>query len=383
MDPVDTSHVGRAFFNASAILRSLFQLGLFDPQSTERLQEWLDCFPPVVLPGTERLDLYPMSMKRCSNRTGYKDFVGVFFPHVWRKMSNTRPSRPKKCRRLGNYVTAVNCLGHDLEVLLAFARTGEIQGGQSAILRTLGGPMRGWVALWPNVSTLVVMTTGSGRLLHPALSSHHARQATVVTYAGSTDWLEQADGYAFTDRLAGRLKAAPMASSCLPRKSEATGLVKYYYPNTWPHDVTMQYPSPYDSKRLWRGPNQRHILASFIGTPTHCSRIDLLGLWLKKNRTGFQVMETVEDKQIYSKILQTSRFCLVLDGHYPWTIRYLDVLQHGCVPVVVSESWHPPLHRLLAWASAAQGQGFPTLMVRPAWIPVLDQILANVEYRLW
>lgn len=64
----------------------------------------------------------------------------------------------------------------------------------------------------------------------------------------------------------------------------------------------------------------------------------------------------------------------VLDGHYPWTIRFLDVLQHGCVPVVVSESWHPPLHRLLAWTSPS----FPTILVHPRWMPILDRLLGDI-----
>lgn len=38
-------------------------------------------------------------------------------------------------------------------------------------------------------------------------------------------------------------------------------------------DVTMQYSSPFDSKRLWRGPGMRKTLVSFVGTiATHCTR---------------------------------------------------------------------------------------------------------------
>eukprot|EP00434_Breviolum_minutum_P039173 symbB.v1.2.034776.t1/scaffold4551.1/size38149/1 len=44
------------------------------------------------------------------------------------------------------------------------------------------------------------MTTGHGRLLHPALMSSKAQEATLVSFAGSTDWLESNNAYDFTDR---------------------------------------------------------------------------------------------------------------------------------------------------------------------------------------
>ncbi|CAK9082809.1 unnamed protein product [Durusdinium trenchii] len=333
-----------------------------------------------------------MGLNRCTNRTGYRDFVGVFFPHVWRRTSQQHfrtaaGLRRKTCRRLGHFETAMNCLGHDLEILLAFARTGEYKASWQSILSSLGGPIRSWVSAWPNETALVVMTTGHGRLLHPALRSKKAQRATVVTYAGSTNWLQTSNAYAFTDSLAhanaDSAHATDFESRCSSAKrSVASGHAHYYYPDTWPHDVTMQYPSPFDTKKLWRGPHGRHLLASFIGTPTHCTRQDLLNLWLGKNRTGLSVMETVHEKNLYSQVLQQSRFCLVLDGHYPWTIRFLDVLQHGCVPVILSESWHPPLHRLLAWTGPKVSH-FPTVVVHPRWMHKLDRILGQIKFNHW
>eukprot|EP00913_Durusdinium_trenchii_P025521 g23955.t1 len=93
-------------------------------------------------------------------------------------------------------------------------------------------------------------------------------------------------------------------------------------------------------------------------------------------------METVHEKNLYSQVLQQSRFCLVLDGHYPWTIRFLDVLQHGCVPVILSESWHPPLHRLLAWTGPKVSH-FPTVVVHPRWMHKLDRILGQIKFNHW
>lgn len=382
MDPIDTRHVAKGFFNATSILKQLFvhYSELFQPDAVKAFQGLWQCFPPLVLPSN--LNLKPFSLNRCTNRTGYLDFVAVFYPHVWQKMGRLSGPRRKKCRRFGIHLSALNCLGHDLEILLNFARDGKYEGTWNSIVASLGGPVRSWVSAWPN-ETLVVISSGQGRQLHPGLMSRRAENAILVTYAGATDWLEKHNAYAFTDRLApSRPRAhATWQSSCSSsRSSQASGFANYHYPNAWPHDVTMQYPSPFDTKKYWRGPAERHILASFIGTPTHCSRQDLLQLWRGRNRTGLKVMETVQEKGLYSSILQQSRFCLVLDGHYPWTIRYLDVLQHGCVPAVVSESWHPPLHRLLAWENTGS---FPTLLIHPRSMPVLDQLLARIPYTTW
>ncbi|CAE7484150.1 unnamed protein product [Symbiodinium natans] len=390
MDPCDTSLVGKGFFNATSNFRNMVRSmpTIFNPSAVGAIQAAIECFPPKILAGRANSYLRPLSIERCVNRTGYKDFAGVFYPHVWRKISAVRRARLKKCRPLGHMLTALNCLGYDLEVSLALIREGRMKTDYDGLVQMMGRPLKRWVAKWPNESSLVVLTSGSGRLFHPALQGQHARKATLVTYAGSSEWLTSNFAFHFTLGIARELNVSRRGptSHCgagYPKESRALGRMYYYYPDIWKNDVTIQYPCSYDSKKHWRGPHGRSWLASFVGSPTHCSRQDLLERWQGREGSRIKVIPTVYTEGLYSEILQKSRYCLVLDGHYPWTIRYLDVLQHGCVPVVVSLSWHPPLHRLLDWQSAIDGRGFPTILLHPDLVPSLDVILAAIDEGLW
>ena len=94
---------------------------------------------------------------------------------------------------------------------------------------------------------------------------------------------------------------------------------------------------------------------------------------------GFKFVSKPPQVHIQTKPSVMPSIAQVLDGHYPWTIRFLDVLQHGCVPAVVSESWHPPLHRLLAWTS----EHFPVVLIHPRSMAVLDRLLAKIPYKTW
>ncbi|CAE7719477.1 serA [Symbiodinium pilosum] len=392
---------------------------IFNPRAVAVINQAMSCYPPKIHLGRATSYLKPLSIERCVNRTGYKDFVGVFYPHVWRRSSRQRRTRLKKCQHLGRFITALNCIGYDVEVSLALMRSGQWKTNYPGFIEMMGGPLRSWVSSWPN-NSLVVVTSGSGRLFHDALQSPRTRTATLVTYAGSSDWL--ASNYAilsymdWNDRVCDRMhmnccipqatkafdftsgagypkESIALGHKCLAKQTREQGIHEYssrvevsryyYYPDTWKNDVTMQYPSAYDAKKHWRGPHGRTLLASFVGSPTHCSRRDLMDYWKDKDHTGLKVIPTVYERGAYSAILQRSRYCLVLDGHYPWTIRFLDVLQHGCVPVVVSLSWHPPLRRLLDWNSAIEGRGFPTVLVHPRLIRSLDVILARINEGTW
>ncbi|CAE7262371.1 unnamed protein product, partial [Symbiodinium sp. CCMP2456] len=390
MDPCDTSHVSQAFFNATYNFRNMVRDRpfLFNPDALTAINGAIECFPPKIVPGRANSYLRPVSMQRCTNKTGSQDFVAAFYPHVWRKVSAQRPTRLKKCRYLGQMITALNCIGHDFESSLAYIKTHRWKETYQGLIQLIGRPVPRWVANWPNESSLVVLSSGKGRLLFPALQGRRAGKATLVSYAGSSEWLASNSAFRLTTRIARDLNISDknLTSHCgtgFPKTDAANGFQYFHYPDIWRNDVTIQYPCLFDTKKHWRGPHGRTWLASFVGTETHCSRRDLLEYWMHREGTGIKVMNTPGVPGVYTKTLQTSRFCLVLDGHFPWTIRYLDALQHGCVPVVLSVSWHPPLHRLLDWKSAIDGRGFPTVFVHPSLIRSLDVILGSIDEDLW
>lgn len=81
----------------------------------------------------------------------------------------------------------------------------------------------------------------------------------------------------------------------------------------------------------------------------------------------------------YTTVLQRARWCGVPDGSTPWTWRFLDALHCGCVPVIISERWHPPYTRMIDWTQ----EEAPAVFVRPERIPELPAILAALPAALW
>ncbi|CAK0864425.1 unnamed protein product [Prorocentrum cordatum] len=215
---------------------------------------------------------------------------------------------------------------------------------------------------------VVVLSLTSSRLFAKALQGI----PFVIGYAGATNWLARH----FPSLSAG----VPPDFGCgTERTRRATGQSSWMYPHVWPQDVVVQSPSPFDYRTDWRSSAERPFLFSFVGQNTSCVRNLILRAWGKSVRPDVYVADTSGSDLSYSTVLQRSQYCLVPDGHVPWTFRFLDVLHHGCVPVVVSESWHPPLHRILHWTDAQ----FPVLFVHPARVRGLHERLAMEEPATW
>lgn len=215
---------------------------------------------------------------------------------------------------------------------------------------------------------VVVLSLTSSRLFSKALEGI----PFVIGYAGATNWLER--------HFPGLSAGAPPDFGCgTARSGAAHGLRSWLYPDIWPQDVVVHSPSPFEFRRDWRPSAERPFLFSFVGQNTSCVRNLILRAWGKSRRPDVYVADTYASGLSYSTVLHRSRYCLVPDGHVPWTFRFLDVLHHGCVPVVVSESWHPPMHRILRWTDAR----FPVLFVHPSRVRGLRERLAMEGPAAW
>lgn len=55
----------------------------------------------------------------------------------------------------------------------------------------------------------------------------------------------------------------------------------------------------------------------------------------------------------YSALLRNATFGLVPRGHSRFSYRFLEILDHGAVPVIISDGWRLPFDDIIDWAGAA------------------------------
>ncbi|CAE8586706.1 unnamed protein product, partial [Polarella glacialis] len=262
-----------------------------------------------------------------------------------------------------DFVLVPHCFGNI--VSHEFSRTKDWIGSRKLV----GRRAKAWAGQLRQAGdkALVILTFLTSRLMFP----HFADIPHVVSFTGSSDWMARhLQGF-------GDDELAPPWPCQKARSSGASGRAPFYYPDCWPQDVVVTLPAtpPFDFATHWRPSEGRDLLAVFMGQRTSCTRVALLRLWNKTRHADVYVQESSPANFSYSAMLHRAKYCLVPEGHVPVTYRLLDVLSHGCVPVIISSSFHPPFHRLLRW-----GEGtFPALFLHPSKLRKLRSMLLAEE----
>merc|ERR1712014_394583 len=76
-------------------------------------------------------------------------------------------------------------------------------------------------------------------------------------------------------------------------------------------------------------------------------------------------------RSVFVEEMYSSRFCLVPDGFSAISARLYEVMAHGCVPVIISEAFHPPYESIVDWRRFA-------VFVRPGEVSYVHRILRDV-----
>ena len=261
---------------------------LFQYEALRTLKRLGERFPPKISLASQSLS--PVGLKRCSQWPDYLH-PAALLPGIAVATNN--------CSYPDCFEIQPNCVGEDLFVMMLAVSNESMEqkqltGGATPwkwARQQVGGRLRDWVRKWPNQTAVAIVTSDSARLLHDSLQSRWAASSILVTYQGSSNWMQVWGAHSFTDGMARAAGASePKASyqgGCqMTSASKADGQRTYYYPSSWPQDVVMQHGSSYNHTR-WRGTRFRFRLAVFVGSKTHCTRDELFRLQSELEQMAF------------------------------------------------------------------------------------------------
>jgi len=127
-----------------------------------------------------------------------------------------------------------------------------------------------------------------------------------------------------------------------------------YEENMVTHSTIVIPPFGYlrDPKPRWEGRSHAVFFAGTIwyDKPTYSFGLRQKGVELYHNSTLVHFLEIVED---YQERLSMYRFCLYIPGWASWSHRLFDLVERGCVPVIVFDRSVMPLEHIIAWNEAS------------------------------
>ena len=138
-----------------------------------------------------------------------------------------------------------------------------------------------------------------------------------------------------------------------------------------PQDAVISIPTRFAVlPRARAPPAERATLAFFAGSPNSCARREVVKRYA--GRAGFAVGNTILTMDEYREAMWSAQFCLILRGSsHTNNVRLYDTMLHGCIPVIITDDFQPPLDSALDWPAFA-------VFLRTDEIPALEAVLREM-----
>ncbi|CAJ1400368.1 unnamed protein product [Effrenium voratum] len=231
---------------------------------------------------------------------------------------------------------------------------------------------------WRRKSCKFLTASIYGRHVWRQFASTFGSKAVFITHAGMSDWLRNQPEELFS----GESDFAAHASSC----GASCELHCMMDPApVLPQDIVLPWVVAFEWTSRAISFHQRDILVFYSGTENSCSRKRIREVFAgtfehemakesnaRKDRVLIFPPEFRLKQKEWSELAYRSKLCLCPDGDSPNTGRLIEVMMHGCVPLIISNRLQPPFHEYFDWSRIA-------FFLREDAIPRLPQILAYLQ----
>lgn len=212
---------------------------------------------------------------------------------------------------------------------------------------------------------LIVYSMDKGRVDYPMASEATADWRALTTVGNGTAWLNSWQPY-----VSGREDSGP-PNPCAGSVEKLRRFIWY------PQDVVLPVPTAFEwtPRSSKRSLADRPRLLFFAGTPNSCLRRFICETFSNSSISDISISGEAMPRSEFQEEMYRSRFCLVPDGFSAISARFYEVMAHGCVPVIISEAFHPPFEGIVDVVRFA-------LFIRPSEVPHVHHILRERGDRL-